>query len=132
MLPRIDVGYSAMAGAFTGLALLALNYLVFNNPVGLAALPTLLVVAATGVVAYAVPKSKELAGGIAGAAIVLVEAYLSSRTGDAIDVGTVTAAVTYLVQLLLLHVLPRIQVLIEGTNRPERPARSVNVRVDAQ
>ena len=117
MLPRLDVGYSAMTAAIVGLATLALNYFLLGNPVGLATLPTLLVVTVMGLVSYVVPTSKEIAGAIAGALVVLAEAYLSSRTGDAIDVGSVTAAVTYFVQLLLLFALPRLQVLLQRGGR---------------
>src|SRR5215212_3503593 len=107
-IPRIDVGYSALIGAVTGLALLAANYFLFDNPVGLATLPTLLVVAVVGLAAYVWPTHKEILGTVAGAVIVLAEAYLSSRTGDAVDTGSVTAALTYIVQLIFLWVLPRI------------------------
>lgn len=130
MIPRLDVGYSAMIAAISGLLLLAANYYLFDNPVGLATLPTLLVVAVMGIIAWAVPTMKEWAGGIAGAVIVIVEAYLSSRTGDAIDTGTVTAAITYLVQLVFLIVIPRIRVVLARTGA--RRTGTIEVMRDAR
>lgn len=130
-IPRIDVGYSAMVGAIVGLALLALNQFVLGvpaGPVAQATLPVLLVTAGMGVVAYVFEKYKEIAGTVAGVIIVLVEAYLTSQRGDPIDVGSVTAAVTFVVQALLLWGLPRLRVIATGGSGPAAP---YEVRRDA-
>lgn len=110
LLPRIDVGYSALVGSIVGMLMLAVNYFLLDNPVGLATLPVLAVTAVMGLVAYFWPRvNKEVIGTSAGAVVVLVEFVLSARAGDAVDVGSVTVALTFLVQAFFLYVLPRIQ-----------------------
>lgn len=123
MFPRLDVSLSATIAAVSGLLFLAANYFLFNNPVGLATLPTLLVVASVGIVAYLVPTGKEIWGTVAGGIIVIIEAYLSSRTGDPIDSGSVIAAITYFVNLLFLWVLPRVRVITTGSNAAAQTSR---------
>lgn len=120
MLPRIDVSTSALVAAITGLLLMGFNYFVLGvalGPVAMAALPVLAVTAVVGIVAYLVPVFKELFAGIAGALVVIAEAYLTSRHGGIIDVGSVSAALTYLVQLFVLLVLPRLRAVPNPTTR---------------
>lgn len=124
-IPRIDVGYSAMVAAIVGLLSLAVSTFLLGipaNPVALATLPVLAVTAGMGLVAYLIPKQKELWGTIAGVVIVFVEAFLSARRGDIVDVGTVTAALTFVVQALLLYALPRLQVIV-NPNGPDQVRR---------
>lgn len=109
-LPRIDVGYSALVGAIVALAMLVLNGLALGLTTDWAtALPPLLVVIAVGGVAWAFESSKELAGSVAGALLVLAQFVVSARRGEVVDAALVSAAVTYFVQLLLLWALPRVQ-----------------------
>lgn len=111
-LPRLDVGYSAMIAAIGSLAMMAFSVFVLGvklDPVALATLPNLAVVAVFGIVAYVFPRNKELFGGVAGAVVVLIQAYLSSRAGATLDTPLVTTAFTYLLQLLFVLVIPRIQ-----------------------
>jgi hypothetical protein len=133
-IPRIDVGYSALIGAVTALVGLAFSTYVLGippNPVALATLPVLVVTAVMGVAAYLTPTYKELVGTCAGVIVVLVEAYLTSRRGGVIDVGSVTAALTFLVQTFFLFVLPRIRVYVDARASDQVQGTAYTAEVDA-
>lgn len=122
MIPRLDVSFSALAGALTALGVLAFNAYALGLPVQWAAAPPLLVVVVMAGAAYLYPRHKELFGGVAGAMVVLVEALLTWSAGDPIDSGSISAAISYLVQLVLLVALPRLQVIAHRARRQGEPA----------
>jgi hypothetical protein len=118
-LPRVDVGASALAAAVTGLLLMAVNHFVLSfplDPVQMASLPVLVITAIIGIVAYLVPQYKEYAATAAGIIAVLVQAYLSSRKGEAVDLALVSSAIAAAVQLAALFLVPRLQPLRSTAN----------------
>ena len=109
-LPRIDVGYSAMVAAVAALITLCMGAFLQGVAVDwFTVLPPLLVVVVMGLVAYAVESAKEWAGTVAGGLLVIVQAIVSVRRGEVVDMALVTTAVTYFVNLFFLWVIPRIQ-----------------------
>jgi hypothetical protein len=108
MLPRVDVSLSGFVAAVSGLAMLAFNYFA-GLPVAVAAIGPFAVVIVVFLASYFVRGVKEVAGTIAGALVVLVQAYFSVRRGEPVDTALVLTAITALVNIALLWALPRIQ-----------------------
>lgn len=103
--PRVDVSVGALAGALSAIAMLAIN-----GGTTEAALAPLLTVVVVFAVEYFWTGTKEVAGAVGGALVVVGFGFYNLAMGETVvDEASFNAALTLLITVLLTFALPRVQ-----------------------